>query len=433
MSLQTSSPLPHIVVLGAGFAGLAFCKKFPAAKARITVVDRQNHHLFQPLLYQVATAGLAAPDIAQPIRGILSALPNVTVLMAEVTGIDLKTKQVKLDHGELTYDYLLIGLGGVTSYFGHDEWEQYAPGLKSLEDALLIRRNILLAFERAETEPDIDKQRELLTTVVIGGGPTGVELAGAFSELARTVLNRDFSRIDPTRSRVILIEGADRLLLQFPPDLATSAQRQLEKLGVEVRTSAKVKEIQPNEVILVDGTSLRAGNIVWGAGISAVPLTKTLGVELDRGGRIKVRPDCSLPDHPEAFAVGDIASLTDKNGKTVPGVSPAAMQMAEHVAKILEAELTTKRGVPAERPAFGYWDKGTMATIGRSSAVAMVGRFKFSGFLAWFAWLSVHLIFLVGFRNRLSVLTQWVYSYFTYKRGARIITGVARPKKGPSN
>jgi len=423
MIAQTSTSLPHIVVLGAGFGGLAFCKKFPTEKARITVVDRQNHHLFQPLLYQVATAGLAAPDIAQPIRGIISGRPNVTVLMAEVTGIDLNAKSIQLDQGKLSYDYLLIALGGVTSYFGHNEWAEHAPGLKSLNDALLIRRNILLAFERAETEPDPEKQRELLTTVVIGGGPTGVELAGAFSELARTALKRDFERIDPTHSRVLLIEGADRLLLQFPPDLSASAQRQLEARGVEVRTSAKVKEIRANEVILVDGSSLRAGNIVWGAGVSAVPLTKTLGVELDRAGRIKVRPDCSLPGHPEAFAVGDIASLEDKNGKTVPGVSPAAMQMAEHMAKIIEAEIAGKNPSPGERPAFAYWDKGSMATIGRSAAVAMVGRFKFSGYFAWLAWLTVHLIFLVGFRNRFSVLIQWVYSYLTYKRGARIITG----------
>ena len=423
MSLQSSIPLPHIVVLGAGFAGLAFCKKFPSRQAKITVVDRQNHHLFQPLLYQVATAGLAAPDIAQPIRGITSGLPNVTVLMAEVIAIDLNAKTVRLDHGDLTYDYLLIGLGGITSYFGHDEWARYAPGLKSLDDALLIRRNILLAFERAETEFDAEKQRELLTTVVIGGGPTGVELAGAFSELARTALKRDFNRIDPTRSRVVLVEGADRILLQFPPDLSASARRQLEAIGVEVKTSTKVKEIKANEVVFVDGSSLRAGNIIWGAGVSAVGLTKSLGVELDRAGRIKVSPDCSLPGHSDAFAVGDIASLVDKNGKTVPGVSPAAMQMAEHVAKILEVELRKERAPSADRPAFAYWDKGSMATIGRSAAVAMVGRFKFSGFVAWMAWLSVHLIFLVGFRNRFSVLIQWTYSYFTYKRGARIITG----------
>jgi NADH:ubiquinone reductase (H+-translocating) len=430
MTTEPSTALPHIVVLGAGFAGLTFCQKFPSSLARITVVDRQNHHLFQPLLYQVATAGLAMPDIAQPVRAILAKHPNLTVLMAEVTSIDFDARRVTLDQGELAYDYLLIGLGGVTSYFGHDEWEQFAPGLKSLDDAMRIRRDILLAYERAETEQDPAKRDELMTTVVIGGGPTGVELAGAFSELARTVLTRDFDHIDPRRARVLLIEGADRLLLQFPPDLSGSARRQLEKMGVEVRTSAKVQSINANEVLLTDGTKIRAGNIIWAAGVAANPLTKKLGIEIDRGSRIKVLPDLSIPGHPEVFAAGDIVSLVDKNGRVVPGVSPAAMQMAAHVVKIIEDEQRRGRKAPDERPAFAYWDKGTMATIGRSAAVAQIGKFKFSGWLAWVAWLGVHLIFLVGFRNRFSVLSQWMYSYFTYKRGARIITGVPRVAGG---
>ncbi|HEU5079657.1 MAG TPA: NAD(P)/FAD-dependent oxidoreductase [Opitutaceae bacterium] len=423
MNAESGKRLPHIVVLGAGFAGLSFCKKFPSHLARITVVDRQNHHLFQPLLYQVATAGLAAPDIAQPIRAILAKKPNLTVIMGEVKGIDLNQRKVTLDHSVLDYDYLLIGLGGVTSYFGHNEWERFAPGLKSLNDALLIRRRVLLSFEKAETEPDEAKRKELLTTVVVGGGPTGVELAGAVSELARTALRKDFDHIDPTRAHVVLVEGADRILLQFPPELSASGQRQLEKLGVEVRTSTRVQDIKENEIVFADGTSLRAGNILWGAGVGAVPLTKQLGVEVDRAGRIKVLPDCSIPGHPEAYAAGDIASLVDKNGKTVPGVSPAAMQMAEHAAKVIEAELTKGIKAPQERPAFGYWDKGSMATIGRSAAVAMVGKLRFSGLLAWLTWLGVHLIFLVGFRSRVSVFFAWVYSYFTYKRGARIIVG----------
>jgi NADH dehydrogenase len=424
MSNDHPDRLPHIVVLGAGFAGLTFCQKFPSSVARITLVDRQNHHLFQPLLYQVATAGLAAPDIAQPARAILAKKKNLSVLMADVRGFDLPGKRVQLDCGDLAFDYLIIGLGGVTSYFGHDEWAKYAPGLKSLDDALRIRRDVLLAFEKAETEQDEAKRAELLTTVVIGGGPTGVELAGAFSELARTVLRCDFDHIDPAKARVILIEGADRILLQFPPELAAKGQRQLQSLGVEVRTATKVQELRENEVVLVDGSRLRAGNIIWAAGVGANPLTKKLGVELDRAGRIKVLPDCSVPGHPEVFAVGDIATLVDKNGKPVPGVSPAAMQMAVHAGKIIEDEQRHGRREPAQRPAFAYWDKGSMATIGRSRAVAMVGRFTFSGKLAWLAWLGVHLIFLVGFRNRFSVLSQWVYSYFTYKRGARIITGV---------
>jgi NADH dehydrogenase len=425
MKTEAHPPVPHIVVLGAGFAGLTFCQKFPSGLARITLIDRQNHHLFQPLLYQVATAGLAAPDIAQPVRAILSDHHDVTVLMAAVTGFDLAAKKVFLDRGELTYDYLVIGLGGVTSYFGHNEWEQFAPGLKSLDDAIQIRRSVLLAFERAETESDEAKRKELMTTVVIGGGPTGVELAGAFSELARTVLRRDFEHIDPGHARVLLIEGADRLLLQFPPELGASALKQLTRLGAEVRTSAKVQAIRKNEVELTDGTVIQAGNIIWAAGISATPLTKKLGVELDRAGRIKILPDCSLPGYPEVFAAGDVATLIDKNGRPVPGVSPAAMQMATHVVKIIETEQRQGKQAPAERPAFAYWDKGSMATIGRSSAVAMIGKFKFSGYLAWISWLGVHLIFLVGFRNKLSVLTQWTYSYFTYKRGARIITGIS--------
>ncbi len=424
MSTDAPGTLPHIVVLGAGFAGLTFCQKFPSSVARITLVDRQNHHLFQPLLYQVATAGLAAPDIAQPVRAILTKKPNLTVLMAEVLDFDLANKRVRLDCGDLAFDYLVLGLGGVTSYFGHDEWAQHAPGLKSLDDALRIRREILLAYERAETEKIEARRRELMTTVVIGGGPTGVELAGAFAELARTVLRKDFDHINPAEARVVLIEGADRILLQFPPDLAAKGKRALESLGVEVRTAARVQELRANEVVLADGQTVRAGNIVWAAGVAASPLTKKLGVELDRAGRVKIRPDCSLPGHPEVFAVGDMSTLIDKNGRSVPGVSPSAMQMAAHVGRIIEAELKEGRVPPGERPAYAYWDKGSMATIGRSKAVAMVGKFTFSGPLAWLAWLGVHLIFLVGFRNRFAVLSQWMYSYVTYKRGARIITGV---------
>jgi len=425
MNSETKGLRPHIVVLGAGFAGLTFCQKFPSALAKITVVDRQNHHLFQPLLYQVATAGLSAPDIAQPIRSILANREDVTVLMAEVQAIDLKAKRIRLDQGEMSYDYLVLALGGVTSYFGHDEWAEFAPGLKTLNDALAIRRRVLLSFERAETETDEAKRKELLTTIVVGGGPTGVELAGAIAELARKVLRKDFSHIDPARAHVILVEGADRILLQFPDDLAASGKEQLEKLGVEVRTNRKVKTLRENEIEFTDGQVLRAGNIVWGAGVGAIPLTRALGVEVDRAGRIKVAPDCSIPGFPQAFALGDLAALTDANGKAVPGVSPAAMQMAKHAAKIIEAEI---RGQPSakDRPPFKYWDKGSMATIGRSSAVAMIGKLRFSGLLAWLAWLGVHLVFLIGFRNRIAVFSQWVYSYFTYKRGARIITGPVR-------
>jgi NADH dehydrogenase len=419
---RMETKLPHIVVLGAGFGGLTFCQAFKG-RARVTLVDRQNHHLFQPLLYQVATAGLSAPEIAQPIRSILSDHPNVTVLLDSVTNFDLASHDVVLEGGRVHYDYLVLGLGGVTSYFGHPEWEQHAPGLKSLDDALRIRRRVLLAFERAETEPDPGVRKRLMTIVVVGGGPTGVELAGAFAELATHVLRRDFRRIDPGQARIVLIEAGPRILAHLPPELSESAQRQLEILGVEVRVGAKVNSIGQHTVDLDAGT-IHAENILWAAGVSASPLTRRLGVELDRAGRVKVMADLSVPDHPEVFAIGDIALVMDTDGKPVPGVSPAAMQMARHVAGIIEDELELGPG-RAPRPSFKYWDKGTMATIGRSAAVAKIGEMEFSGFPAWIAWLGVHLIFLVGFRNKLAVLLQWAYSYLTYKRGARIVTGLS--------
>ena len=422
MSVNVPTSLPRIVVVGAGFAGLNFCKRFPTKRARVTVVDRQNHHLFQPLLYQVATAGLSAVDIAQPVRAILNNKPNLEVVMAEVTSVDLASRKVRHTAGELDYDYLVLGLGGVTSYFGHDEWAQFAPGLKSLDDALNIRRQILLAFERAETEPDEARRKELMTIVVIGGGPTGVELAGAFAELTRTVLKRDFDRIDPAKARVLLIEGSARVLGAFPEDLSASAQRQLEKLGAEVRTGVHVSAIRNGELD-VGGETIRAANIIWGAGVTAHPLTRTLGVETDRAGRVKILADLSVPRHPEVFALGDMTVLTDCNGRVVPGLCPAAMQMGVHAADVIADELEYGSHAPAERAAYAYRDKGTMATIGRSKAVAMVGRLRFSGYLAWIAWLGVHLIFLIGFRNKLSVLMQRTYSYLTYKRGARVITG----------
>jgi NADH dehydrogenase len=423
MSAPVPTSLPHIVVVGAGFAGLNFSKQFPTERARITVVDRQNHHLFQPLLYQVATAGLSAVDIAQPVRAILNNKPNLQVLMAEVTGFDLTAKKVRHSAGELSYDYLVLGLGGVTSYFGHDEWAQFAPGLKSLDDALRIRRKILLAFEHAETETDDAQRKELMTIVVIGGGPTGVELAGAFVELAHTVLNRDFDRIDPKKARVLLIEGSPRLLSAFPEDLSASAKRQLERLGAEVRLGVRVTAIRDRELDLDDKT-IRAANIIWGAGVSAHPLARALGVEVDRAGRVKILPDLSVPGHPEVFALGDMTTLTDAKGRVVPGLSPAALQMGAHAAKVIAEEIQKGKRAPTDRPAYVYVDKGSMATIGRSSAVAMIGRLHFSGYPAWLAWLGVHLIFLIGFRNKISVLLQWTYSYFTYKRGARVITGV---------
>jgi NADH dehydrogenase len=411
----------HVVVLGAGFGGLAFCKHFRRPNARLTLVDRTNHHLFQPLLYQVATAGLSATDIAQPVRAIFSDRPDITVLLDQVVDLNLATKKVQLEDNTLAYDYLVLALGSVTGYFGHPEWEQFAPGLKTLDDALRIRSQVLLSFEKAENESDPAEREKLLTIVIVGGGPTGVELAGAFAELARTVLNRDFRRIDPSQAKIILIEGAPYVLSFLPADLAQSATRQLEHLGVHVRASLRVKDIREGEVELADGEVIRAGTILWTAGVSAVPLTKKLGVELDKAGRIKVNPDLSLPSRPEVFVIGDMAILMQKNGKPVPGVSPAAMQEGRHVGKILEDEidLGPNRSL---RPPFKYWDKGTMATIGRSAAVAEIGKFEFSGLFAWLTWLFVHLIFLIGFRNRIAVVMQWVYSYFTYKRSSRIIT-----------
>src|SRR5438067_11087547 len=414
----------HVVVLGAGFGGLTFCQAFNHPQARVTLVDRQNHHLFQPLLYQVATAGLSAPEIAQPIRSILSDRSNVTALLDTVVDFNLAEKKVFLEKNALTYDYLVLALGGVTSYFGHPEWEQFAPGLKSLDDALSIRRRILLAFERAENETDAAARDRLMTIVVVGGGPTGVELAGAFAELVRRVLRKDFRRIDPAQARVVLIEAGPRVLAHLPPGLSASAQRQLEKLGVEVRVGVKVKTITQGRVEPENGRIIEAENIIWAAGVSASPLTQKLRTELDHAGRVKVKPDLSLPGHSEVFAIGDMALVLGQDGRPVPGVSPAAMQMARKIARIIRDELDLGAG-HAARPPFKYWDKGTMATIGRSAAVAKIGKLEFTGFLAWIAWLFVHLIFLIGFRNKLAVLLQWTYSYLAYKRGARIVTGLS--------
>jgi len=419
----------HIVVLGAGFGGMAFCKQLMTNDVVITLVDRTNYHLFQPLLYQVATCGLAATDIAQPIRTILSENNNLTVLLDKVEGFDLANKKVILDGNTLAYDYLVLALGGQTGYFGHAEWEEFAPGLKTLDDALRIRSRVLLSFERAENEMNTAEHDKLMTVVIVGGGPTGVELAGSFAELTRTVLHREFRRIDPSQSRIILIEGAPNILGHLPADLSASARRQLESLGVEVRTSTQVKNISEGQVELVGGHVIKAANILWAAGVSASPLSKKLGVPLDRGGRVKVNPDLSLPGHPEVFAIGDLAAVMQANGKPVPGVSPAAMQMGQHVARILTQEIRFKAD-PATRPAFKYRDKGTMATIGRSSAVAQLGPIKLTGIVAWMAWLVVHIVFLVGFRNRAAVIFQWGYSYFSFRRSARIITYLPRQDAG---
>lgn len=404
--------------MGGGFGGLEFCKTFHHEDAEVILVDRQNHHLFQPLLYQVATAGLSQPEIAQPIRSIFTERKDITVLMDEAVAIDLASRQIHCKQQTLDYDYLVIGLGVVTSYFGRPEWAKHAPGLKSLSDAIRIRRNVLRAFEQAEMEFNLEKRLKLMTIVVVGGGPTGVELAGAFAELVRHVLRRDFRRIDPAGARIILIEAADRVLGMFESPLPEKARSQLEALGVEVRTSCPVEDLGAGYV-KAGGERIEAENIIWGAGVMAHPITQTLGIELARGGRIPVCPDLTVPGHPEVFAVGDIVSLTDSNGVLVPGVSPGAIQMGIHVAKLMRAEMEGNKAIARS---FKYWDKGSMATIGRSAAIAQVAGLQFSGFIAWLLWLFVHLIFLIGFRNKVAVLLQWFYSYVRYKRGARIIT-----------
>lgn len=413
----------RVVVLGAGFGGLTFCQTLDCPRAHVTLVDRQNHHLFQPLLYQVATAGLSAPEIAQPVRSILRNRRNITVLMHDVTGIDMAKKNVQLGSSFLPYDYLVIALGGVTSYFGHPAWERHAPGLKTLDDALRIRQRILLAFERAENSVEAAERERLMTIVVVGGGATGAELAGAFAELSRRVLKRDFRRIDPRQTRVILVEAGPRLLPHFPTRLSTNAAARLEKMGVEVRTGHRVADIGDGILYLADGDRIQSANIIWAAGVEANPLTRELGVDLDRSGRIRVNPDLSVPGHPEAFAIGDVALVQDGNGGQVPGVSPAAMQMARHVARLIHQECGSGNANSDKRPEFHYRNKGTMATIGRSAAVAQIGQFAFSGWPAWAAWLLVHLIELIGFRNKSAVLLQWTYSYFNYQLGSRIVFG----------
>ena len=418
----------HIVVLGAGFGGLTFCQSLDHAEAQITLIDRQNHHLFQPLLYQVATAALAAPDIAQPARSILHAKPNLTVLLDEAKEIDLVKRRVVCGSETLDYDFLVIGLGSVTSYFGHPEWEQFAPGLKSIDDALNIRRRLLVSFERAETTMDHAKQKDLMTMILIGGGATGVELAGAFSELAQHVLAKDFRRIDPKSARIIIIEGSPHVLGAYTEDLRENARKKLEGFGVEVRTSTMVKDVRDGEVELTTGEIIRAGTIVWSAGVAANPLTKHLGLPaevLDKAGRIKVNADLTVPGHPEVFAIGDLALINDPDtDKPVPGVSPAAMQMGKYVAKVITDDLDARMVNQPGRAPFNYWDKGSMATIGRKAAVAMVGKVHLTGFIAWLAWLLIHVFFLIGFRSKVAVMAQWAYSYLTYRRSARVITGL---------
>src|SRR5579859_462639 len=424
-SKMTNNGTPRVVIVGAGFGGLNAAQALAKAPVQITVIDRKNHHTFQPLLYQVATAGLSPGEIAAPIRSILRSHKNVEVLMAEVTGFNLDRRTVETPEADIPYDYLVVAAGARHSYFGHDDWEPFAPGLKTIEDALEIRRRILLAFELAERQTAAGETKAPVNFVVVGGGPTGVELAGTLAEISRHALAHEFRSIDPARTHILLIEGGPRILPAYAEDLSRSAEEQLQHLGVEVRTSTTVTQIEPGAVHLGD-TRLQATVVLWAAGVAASPLGKKLSPSVDRAGRVLVEPDLSLPGHPEVFVIGDLAAAKDKEGKMLPGVAPVAIQQGRFVAKLIRKEMETHTRsamVPGHRPAFHYWNKGSLATIGRAAAVAEFGRIHISGFLAWLSWLFVHILFLIGFRNRLLVFIQWAWSYVTYERGARLITG----------
>ena len=411
----------RVVIVGAGFGGLAAARALRNAPVAVTVVDRRNHHLFQPLLYQVATAALNPADIAAPIRNVLRRQRNAEVILGDVAAIDLPARTVRLAEGDpLPFDFLVLATGATHSYFGHDAWAPLAPGLKSIEDALEIRRRILTAFERAERERDPEQQRALLTFVLVGGGPTGVELAGAISEIARSTLTHDFRHIHPESARVFLLEAAPRVLPGYVESLSAAARRQLERLGVAVRTGSPVTAIDAEGVTLGDGVRIASRTVLWGAGVAASPLARTLGAPLDRAGRVRVEADLSVPGHPEAFVVGDLAAVLRENGRPVPGLAPAALQEGRHAARNIRRALAGEPALP-----FHYVDKGELATIGRAAAVADVRGIRFSGLVAWFTWLFVHIFFLIGFRNRVAVILQWAWSYLTFKRGARLITDTA--------
>jgi NADH dehydrogenase len=424
-SVMSAAPAaaPHVVIVGGGFGGLTAAKKLRRMPVRVTLVDRQNHHLFQMLLYQVATAGLSPGDIASPIRWILRRQANTRVLLAEVQAVDVAAKTLVCDVGPIAFDYLILAAGVSHSYFGHDDWQPFAPGLKTLDDALDIRAKVLLAFENAERAVSADERRRSLTFIVVGGGPTGVEMAGAIEEIARHALRKEFRTIDATKATVLLLEGGPDVLPAFPKPLRDRARRDLERLGVKVRTSAQVTDIVEGAVH-VGGERLEAGTIIWAAGVAASPLGRTLGVPLDRAGRVLVEPDLSIPGTPSIFVVGDLASLKNEAGKPLPGVAAVAIQEAKHAVQAIAGDLAGRPRVP-----FRYRNPGDLATIGRAAAVADLGWIRFAGWPAWLFWLFVHILKLTGFRNRVVVFVQWAWAYFTFQRSVRLITGGGRRRE----
>lgn len=413
---------PNVIIIGGGFGGINAAKALARANVNVTLIDRKNHHLFQPLLYQVATASLSPADIASPIRKILSRQKNCEVILGEVNTIDLPQKQIHMNGRTLSYDYLIIAAGATHSYFGNEQWQQHAPGLKSIEDAVAIRRKILMAFESAEYEADENARRAALTFAIVGAGPTGVELAGAIKEIAAKTIQKDYRHIDTRTTRVILFEGDDRILPQFPQQLSQKAQTDLEKMGVEVRTGSIVTDI--NETgLYIDDEFVPVRTIFWAAGVKGSGLAKTLGVKLDRSGRVEVTQQLNIPDHPDAFVIGDLAAAKcAKTNEPVPGLAPAAIQMGTFVGRLIKKETETLDQIPQRDP-FIYKDKGALAVIGKARAVARLGRYKFSGFFAWLVWSLVHIAFLVGFRNRTMVLFNWFWNWVTHSRDARLITG----------
>ena len=422
-SASPSSPpnsLPRVVIVGCGFGGLFCARSLNKAPLELVVIDRNNYHLFQPLLYQVASAALAPADIAQPIRTILRGQKNALIMLGEVERVALEEKCLHVNGTTVPYDYLVLAPGAVDNYFGHTDWAPSAPGMKEVEDATLIRSKLLLSFEQAEIESDISERTAHLSFVIVGGGPTGVELAGAIKELAVDVIPRDFRVADTRRARVILIEAGPRLLPAFDPKSSRKALKQLEALGVDVRLGLPVTAVHEDGVS-VGGERLRSYNVIWAAGVKAAPLVQTLGAEAGPGGRVKVQPDCSVAGHPNVFVIGDASYLVDsKTGRQVPGVSQGALQMGRYVAKVIQQEIAGGRGL--RETGFHYKDLGSMATVGKSRAVAEIGPFRFAGLLAWLAWLALHITVLIGFKNRISVLLSWIYAYVFFGRGSRLIT-----------